>query len=76
MIKIEIMRMVSTGLMMTTTTVRMITMIRDDDGAETATATAAAAVTATATATTKTTMRTKIFLRTAYMVAILLSHPS
>ena len=36
MIKIEIMRMVSTGLMMTTTTVRMITMIRDDDGADNA----------------------------------------
>ena len=30
------MRMVSTGLMMTTTTVRMITMIRDDDGADNA----------------------------------------
>ena len=55
---------------MTTSTVRMITMIRDDDGAETATATAAVAVTATATATTKTTTRTKIFLRAAYMVAI------
>ena len=39
MIKIKIMKMVSTGL---------ITMIRDDDGAERATATAAAAVTATA----------------------------
>ena len=36
MIKIKIMRMVSTGLMMTTTTVRMITMIRDDDGADNA----------------------------------------
>ena len=36
MIKIKIMRMVSTGLMMTTTTVRIITMIRDDDGADNA----------------------------------------
>ena len=36
MINIKIMRMVSTGLMMTTTTVRMITMIRDDDGADNA----------------------------------------
>ena len=36
MIKIKIMRMVSTGLMMTTTKVRMITMIRDDDGADNA----------------------------------------
>ena len=34
MIKIKIMRMVSAGLMMTTTTVRMITMIRNDDGAD------------------------------------------
>ena len=36
MIKIKIIRMVSAGLMMTTTTVRMITMIRDDDGADNA----------------------------------------
>ena len=36
MIKIKIMRMVSTGLMMTTTTVRMITMISGDDGADNA----------------------------------------
>ena len=36
MIKIKIMRMVSTGLMMKTTAVRMITMIRDDDGADNA----------------------------------------
>ena len=36
MIKIKIMRMVSTGLMMTTTAVRMITMISGDDGAENA----------------------------------------
>ena len=34
MIKIKIIRMVSAGLMMTTTTVRMITMIRNDDGAD------------------------------------------
>ena len=36
MIKIKIMRMVSTGLMMTTTAVRMITMISGDDGADNA----------------------------------------
>ena len=36
MTKIMIMRMVSTGLMMTTTAVRMITMIRYDDGADNA----------------------------------------
>ena len=35
MTKIKIMRMVSTGLMKTTA-VRMITMIRDDDGADNA----------------------------------------
>ena len=36
MIKIKIMRMVSTGLVMTTTAVRMITMISGDDGADNA----------------------------------------
>ena len=36
MIKINIIRMVSTGLMMTRTAVRMITMISGDDGADNA----------------------------------------